>query len=168
MNKHLLLPLIFLIATAVGATEYAKKSTDDHGATVTDQLAQNLDLTDVQRRKLELIRNDIMDKRSELLGRRTMEETRRQMISQLRGERFDADRYDEYQKRSLDRYARYYAHLGRNMAEFHALLSPPQREKLVAEIQKNPEVWGIGKEEEYPSEPPAPDYLFGPRHSFLK
>lgn len=168
MNKHLLLPLIILIATAVGATGYAKKSTDDRAAALTDQLARNLDLTDVQRRKLELIRNDVLDKRSELIGRRTMEEAKLQVISQLHGERFDAAKYDEYKKRSLQRYDRFYAHLGRKLGEFHALLSPPQREKLILEIQKNPEVWGIEGAEEDPSEPPVPEYLFGAWRSFLK
>lgn len=168
MNRHLLLPLIFLIATAVGATGYAKKSADDRATVLTDQLARNLDLTDVQRRKLELIRNDILDKSSELIGRRVMEETKLQMISQLRGDRFDADEYKEYKKRSLERYDRFYAHLGRKLGEFHALLSPPQREKLVAEIQKNPEVWDIEREKEDPSRPPVSDNLFGAWHSFLK
>lgn len=168
MNKHFLLPLIFVIATAVGATGYAKKSADDRVAALSDHLARNLDLTDVQRRKLELICNDILDRRSELLGRRTAEETQLQVISQLRGERFDASRYEEYKKRSLERYDRFYAHLGRELGEFHALLSPPQRERLIREIQKNPEAWGIEGEEDSPSEPPITEYLFGPWRSFLK
>ena len=145
MKKHFLLPLMILLAMAVGATGYAKKSTVDNATEITDHLAKNLDLTDVQQRKLEIICNDILDKRAEIFSRQMMNRTRVELTSQLHRDRFDRAGYEDFRIRSLRSYNEFYMYLGQKLDEFHSLLSPPQRERLVAEIEKNRSRWFTDK-----------------------
>lgn len=145
MKKHLMFPLMILLAMALGATGCAKKTTEEKATEITDHLSKNLDLTDVQRRKLEIIRNDILNKRTEIFNRQMMDQTRFELTSQLDREKFDPVQYQDFKNKSLQRYDEFYTYLGQKLDEFHSLLSPPQREKLVKEIEKNREKWFADK-----------------------
>ncbi|SNB48089.1 Spy/CpxP family protein refolding chaperone [Geobacter sp. DSM 9736] len=137
-----MLPLLALFALVLAcSTGCQKKSTEDRATEISDHLARNLDLTDVQRRKVEIIKNDILNKRTEIFNRQMVDQLQYELTTQLRREKFDQAEFDDFKDKNIKRYDEFLTFSGEKFAELHSILSPPQRDKLIQDITKNKERW---------------------------
>ncbi len=106
-----------------------------HVEWLSEKIADRLDLTTDQKSRLEEIVADVHEKRQE--GRTWRKSARQDVINLVRQEQLeqkDIDRLVDMHRQHMDEVI---AYLSDRIIEFHALLTPEQREKLAGEIEKH-------------------------------
>ena len=141
MKKTVLLPLVGMLAMALVTTGCMRKTTEEKANDISSHLAKTLDMTDVQRRKVDIIKNDILNKRTEIYNKQMMDQVQYELTSQLHSEKFDPAQFEDFKDKTLDKQDEFISYLGEKFAELHSMLSPPQRERLVQDIEKNKDKW---------------------------
>ncbi len=106
-----------------------------HVEWLSGKIADRLELTADQKTKLEGIVADLHEKRQE--GRTWRQSMRQDVINLVRQEQIeqkDIDRLVDMHRQHMDQMITF---LGDRVIQFHALLTPEQREKLAGEIEKH-------------------------------
>jgi Spy/CpxP family protein refolding chaperone len=101
---------------------------------VVEHLAAKLELTSGQRQQLEQIKGEVQAKRAELQAHR--EESFEELLGLLQSERIDDTALKVAVAGHQARAHELIAFAGDKVREFHALLTPEQRAKLVAELRE--------------------------------
>lgn len=141
MGERALCTLAGVMAIAVIISGCIKKTPEQKVEDISDHMARTLDMTDVQLRRMDIIKNDILKKRNEVYNSQLMERVQHELSAQLHKERFDAAGFEKFKEGSLDKQEEFISYLGEKLAEAHSVLSPPQREKLAMEIERNRDIW---------------------------
>ena len=106
-----------------------------HVEWLSEKIADRLELTTDQKARLEEIVTDLHEKRQE--GQEWRKSARQDVINLVRQEQIeqkDIDRLVDMHRQRMDKLITY---LSGQIIEFHALLTPEQREKLAGEIEKH-------------------------------
>jgi len=133
-GKLSMLVMLTVLLTFVMAGCY-KKTPEQRAEDMVQHLVTNLDLNDVQKAKLEKIKDEMLARRPEMIA--LQEETVKEANALMRSPQVDQTKLnallDKNQKR-IDEYARFIA---AKFTEIHDMLTPEQRDKLVALVEKH-------------------------------
>jgi Spy/CpxP family protein refolding chaperone len=97
-------------------------------------ISKELKLDDVQKAKLEKIKDEFLAKRPEMI--KTREETVKEANALMRSAEIDKARLDALVAKSQAHANDMVAFIASKFTEIHEMLTPEQREKLVAHIEK--------------------------------
>ncbi|SNB46895.1 Spy/CpxP family protein refolding chaperone [Geobacter sp. DSM 9736] len=132
--------LVALMLPVVLMSGCGAKTPDEKADAIVSELNDSLQLTDVQRRNLDSIMNEILNKRTQI-DRQLADQIQYGFTSQLRKDKFDPAEFEEFMLKYNEQSNEMVRFIGQKLSEFHAMLSPPQRNRLVEEIAKNRERW---------------------------
>lgn len=130
---------VLIIGTAVTVIAVAACSgkTERRSRRAIDRIAKKLDLTKEQKGKVKEISVDLSQKHGEMEKVRV--EFHRDAISLMKSEEITDEELGRMIEKYRERADEMVSFLLTEYAEFHAVLTPAQREKVVAEIEKHRE-----------------------------
>lgn len=142
MNKMALI-IGILAVVVVGALLYAgfyPKSSFAHGnggfvGCMIEKFADDLELNTQQREQLVQIVEAVKSKHQEMHALHAAE--KKDLIVELRSQEIDRDKLDSIYSNTKHRFDEMYDLLASRFLEFHKTLTPEQREKLIAEMEKH-------------------------------
>ena len=102
---------------------------------VSSKIADRLDLTADQKAKVEAMLSDLHEKRRE--GRPWRQAAKQDIVKLVRQEQIGQDDINRLVETYRQRMDKMVAYAGDRVIEFHALLTPAQREKLAIEIENH-------------------------------
>jgi protein CpxP len=110
------------------------RSPEEKAAWVVKKISGELDLTDAQKPKLQAIADFMVNERK--IHESQREENYAFALAQVRGERLDRSEVERRINRKLDDMKQKAPRLVELVSEFHASLSPEQREKAATKLEK--------------------------------
>lgn len=110
------------------------RSPEQRAEWVVKKISNELDLTDAQKPKLQAVADFIVTERKAQEAQR--EETFTFAMAQVRGERLDKTEIERRVNRKLDEMKQKAPRLVDLVSEFHASLTPEQREKAASKLEK--------------------------------
>ena len=125
------------LAVAGGHHWYGGRSAEDRAEFVKNRISRTLELDETQRATLDRMADDLLAERDRMKAQRN--EFRQRFFDVLNQEQVAAEDLVllfEEKKPQIDRWMQLAAD---NIAEFHAILTPQQRERLITEIRNHHE-----------------------------
>jgi len=99
------------------------------------KLTRALDLDEGQQARLKTMAETLQARMAEI--RKDREKGKTEVIALISREKIEAREIDDFLVRKMERIEPVRRLLAENLAEFHAMLTPEQREKLVTQIQNH-------------------------------
>ena len=142
MNKMALI-IGILAVVVVGALLFAgfyPKISFAHGngefvGCMAEKFADELDLSTEQREQLEQIVEEVRSKHQEMHTLHAAE--KKDLIEELRSQEIDREKLDSMYGNTKQRFDEMYDLLASRFLEFHKTLTPEQKEKLIAKMEKH-------------------------------
>ena len=141
--KKMALVIGILAVVVVGALLYAgfyPKSSFAHGnggfvGCMVEKFADELELNTEQSEQLMQIVEEVRSKRQEMHALHDTEKN--ELIEELRSQEIDREKLDSMYGNTKHRFDEMYDLLASRFLEFHKTLTPEQKEKLIAKIEKH-------------------------------
>ncbi len=128
-----------ILVLVIGGTSYFyfkyKYSSPEERATwIVDKLGSRLDLSEDQKIKVNKIKDDILIHREKYKGDR--KEVISELIAQIESDKVDQDKLNKLLDDKLNKIKESKSFVVTKLAEFHAILTPDQRIKLVEKLKR--------------------------------
>lgn len=136
-GKAAVIVLILLALILSGCARFRHLSPEERAERTVEFLAEKLELDQYQHTQIEKIKGELLTKRAEMKAHR--KETFDQIIALLRQDEIDEDEYQILIQKHQEHAKGVIAFFGDKFAEFHALLTPEQRTKVVDIMEKHKE-----------------------------
>lgn len=137
--------LLFLAACSPGHSYHSHgpskyRSPQKRVAWLKEEIADRLELDDIQKVRLDEITADLIDSGKEMNAVRAS--IRDTVISEFRKDEISKENLTQVFSENRAKFDDMISMFADRLVEFHQMLRPEQRAKLVAEIEKHQERWG--------------------------
>lgn len=134
-DRKISYPVLFFVLTAFLITAGCyRKPPEQRAETMVGKIAERLNLNDTQKTKLNAIKDEFLSKGKAV--QKTRQETSDQMIALMRSPEIDQGELKalaEKNKAQMNDFVDFFA---AKTVEFHDMLTPEQREKAAAEMER--------------------------------
>ena len=134
-NKLLSLFLLVVIAMLALVNAGCARTPEQRAQHLVKHISDELKLDENQQKQLERIKDEFMTKRSEMGKMR--EEIFEEMLSLMKDAQVDQKSTDSVVEKNQNRTNELIQFFFSKFAEFHAILTPEQREKVIALMEKH-------------------------------
>ena len=131
IQNIVILLVVLVLSTAAGCY---RKTPEQRAERIVNGITEKLDLDEAQKSKLNSMKEEFLAKAPAM--KKAREETFDEMIGLMRGPSIDQGRIDELIRKNRAQADDLIGYLFNNFAEFHAMLTPEQREKAAREMER--------------------------------
>lgn len=132
-KMHILLLLVAFVVS-VGPTGCYRKSPEQRAEGIVKAITDKLDLNESQKARLDAMRQEFLAKRPAM--KKTREETFDRLITMMRASSLDKSSIASLAEQNKAQADDLIGFLFSKYSEFHAMLSPGQREKAAQEMER--------------------------------
>jgi Spy/CpxP family protein refolding chaperone len=135
LNKKISIFVIFVVFTVVlPSTGCYRKSPEQRAEGIISNVAEKLDLNEGQKTKLNAIKDEFTARGPAM--KKTREETFDQLIGMMRGPQIDQEKMKALVEKNKAKADELIGFISAKFIEFHDMLTPGQREKAAAEMER--------------------------------
>lgn len=133
-KKKVSIPVLVVLIAALAATNGCRKAPEPRAEVIVSSIADRLDLNRAQRATLNAMKEQFQAKAPGM--KETREETFDAMIATLRSPAVDQARLNSLMQRNKAQADELITFIFSSFTEFHDMLTPGQREKAAAEMER--------------------------------
>lgn len=134
LNRKAHVAIWFIMLAVVLQTAACRKSPEQRAENVIDAMAQRLDLNDEQREKLRAMKEEFFSRAPAM--REVREDTYDQLLAFMKNSQIDPEAMNRLVEKNKAEASRFIEFISAKFTEFHNMLTPEQRQKAAAEMER--------------------------------